>query len=549
MIFNINIKSDYEKRRNSFILSLFIPGLGQIIHKRLSGIFFIIVYILLISFLLHLHKNSIFTNGLIFIGFFILYIINLIDAFFGPYRKKAPCQIGCPANINIPEYIGLIADRRFEEAKAIIKRRMPLVSICGTICPAPCEIKCLRKGYDESIMIMDLKKTTIKYKESIKDLDYIKTNKRVAIIGAGPGGLSLAYFLAKKGIRVTIYEKEQEAGGVLRYGVPKYRLDMLDLLMDIESILSHNNITFVNNKIIGKDYPLKSISQDYDFVVLAIGSHKPIKIFDNINSPNIIHGLELLEKIAKNIMVSLGKDVVVIGGGNVAIDVARTVKRLGSNVIIYYRRSKELMRAIPEEMKMAEEEGIKIITNASVDNIKDINNRLEISMKINDEERIINADTFICATGQKANLSQFDENILLGKNFKTNIKNIYNLKDSGTVVGTVKNAQEIARFLSRKIFGLKGIIYNIMDNINYYPQLREINDAAWNYKKPRKISRVNTNSLSIEKRQNSFFKVKRDLTVDEAVEQAKRCMRCHTKSGLPFIKQKIFLMNKKEKIN
>ena len=147
----------------------------------------------------------------------------------GPYIRKSPCQLACPAKINVSDYIALIADRRYEEAKALIKLRMPFVSVCGTICSHPCETTCVRSGYDSAVMIMNIKKPVSDYNESINDYFKGNTSKRVSIIGAGPSGLSIAYFLSRKNIHVTIYEKEKEAGGLLRYGIPRFRIDSLDI--------------------------------------------------------------------------------------------------------------------------------------------------------------------------------------------------------------------------------------------------------------------------------------------------------------------------------
>ncbi len=529
MIFSVNRKRDFNSRKQSAIISLFVPGLGQLLSGRLYGIFFPLIIIPAILFLLYLKKPIIFQNGLIILGFLIFHIINIIDAFNGPFRKKSPCKLACPAGINVPAYIALIADRRFEEAKAIIRMRMPFISVCGSICDHPCETKCVRNGYDTPVMIMNLKKTVSDKIENVYNYKVKNTNKNAAIIGAGPGGLSLAYFLSKKSINVDIYEKENEPGGLLRYGIPRFRIDMLDILKDINEIVENEYVNLITNTNVGKDISFDEIRKNHNYTILALGNndyHCPQS--DITPEKNVYHGLEILKRVSNNEIINLGNRVAIIGGGNVAVDVARTIVRMGSSVVeVFYRGKMENMKANADEINESLEEGIILRTEMEIESIED-RGLLSIIFKNNDNEKIEDVfDSLIYATGQSLKMDSINKDLMIKKGFKSNVKNVYILKDAGTIVQTVNSARIISKHIILKCFNLNGIIYNIYDELDYFPEIREISDAAWNYDKPKHTDRVNLKTSDMDKRLNTFFKVNRDLTDNESVFQAKRCFRCN----------------------
>ncbi len=534
MIFNINLDKDYRERKKSLILSILIPGLGQIVSGRWHGLIFILVNIFLSAFILYLHKPEILKNGLVITGFTMFYIYNLLDAFLGPYRKDAPCTKACPAGIDIPSFLALIADRRFEEAKGIILRKMPFISVCGTICPAYCESKCVRSGYDSSVMIMRLKKSTDDYKTSLSRKKMPLTEGRAAIIGAGPGGLSAAFFLSKAGIQSTVFEKESEPGGLLRFGIPEYRMDMLDLLKDTEAILSDSNIKLVTGTEVGNNYPIANLLEDYKYVIIATGSQKPVNPFrETVKSGRVKSALAVLKSISKNEYIKPGNDIVIVGGGNAAFDAARSILRMGTKPVIIYRKGEYDMPASREELEQALEEGIEVIFNTVIESVED-GEKLRINARNGDLLSVFTADCIIYAAGQVQDLSVFDLNIVSKKGFSTNYPNLFILPDGGSVVNTVANAGRVSELIIRKMAGINGMIYNIHSKLKYNVKLRDIPDAAWNYRKPRKNKRINLVDLEIDKRRGTFFKIERDLTPDEAVSQAKRCLGCHKKNGLSF---------------
>lgn len=530
MIFSINRSADLRKRRNSLIASAIIPGLGQLISRRPYGIFYMIVIGLTLAFLFHMNRMSVFSNGLIIAGYAVFYIINIIDAFFGPFKRKSPCQLACPAHINVSDYIALIADRRFEEAKALIKLRMPFVSVCGTICHHPCEAKCVRSGYDSPVMIMNIKKTASDFEESRQEYFTAGTNKTVGIIGGGPAGLSLAYFLSQKGIHSTVYEKENDVGGLLRYGIPRFRIDLLDVLKDIETIIDSEYVEIVRGIEIGKDISLDQIRDKHYSTVIAIGNnayHCPHK--DIVPEHSVYPALDVLKRVAKNEIMNLGKRVCIVGGGNVAIDAARTAVRLGCSSEIFYRRDKEYMKASDDEIKDAEQEGILIRYNTVIKEIKDTQGIIKICFhNENNEEYEEGFNSVLYATGQYCDMSVIDKNIVQrGRN--AGMRNTYIINDMGTIVETVAQSRTVSGIIIRKIFGLRGLLANVYDSIDYSPHIRSIPDAHWNYDKPRHIKRIELTCLDNEKRINTFFKVKRDLDREEAISQAKRCLRCNKK--------------------
>ncbi len=277
---------------------------------------------------------------------------------------KAPCSMACPAEINVQGYIQLVKMGKFKEAIKLIMERLPLPGVLGRICPHPCEDKCRRQELDEPVAICHLKR----YAANQVDLATIPLTQapprpeKVAIIGSGPAGLSCAYHLALLGYRPTIFEALPKAGGMLRVGIPDYRLpkDVLD--KEIDNIL-RLGVELKTNTALGRDFTLNDlVNQGYQAIFLGLGCHvgKVLKISEE-EIPGIIQGVELLRRQNMGETIPLGKRVAIIGGGNVAVDVACTARRLGSQVTIIYRRSQEVMPAFAHEIEQALCEGVEII--------------------------------------------------------------------------------------------------------------------------------------------------------------------------------------------
>ena len=284
---------------------------------------------------------------------------------------SSPCENTCPAGINIPGYMSLIATGDYMGAARIMLRDNPLSGICGRVCTHPCERRCRRGTVDEAMNICELKRfaTDWAYNQGFptdEDLKPIaKLDKRVAIIGAGPSGLTCGYYLARLGYQVDIYEAERRAGGVMTYGIPDYRLPLNILEREINHI-ERAGVNIILNTKIGDDISFRSVYENYDAVFIAIGAQKTLHmgIPGEEELEGVYHGLDFLKRrFLQNDLDFTGKKVAVIGGGNTAIDSARTAVRLGAEkVSILYRRTREDMPADKVEIKDALEEGVEIRT-------------------------------------------------------------------------------------------------------------------------------------------------------------------------------------------
>jgi heterodisulfide reductase subunit A-like polyferredoxin len=275
----------------------------------------------------------------------------------------SPCKDACPAHIHVQGYLALARRGKYKEALDLIRKDCPLPSVCGRVCVRFCEEKCTRVRVDESVAINDVK-WFLSEQTSEEDIPQIAEpkNRKVAVIGAGPGGLTCAYYLALAGYSVTIFEKEPEAGGVLRYGIPAYRLPREVLRRDVEYI-ERCGVEICCSKALGPDFTVESLREEgFEAIFLGVGCSTGSKLqVPGEDAQGVIQGIDLLNAAAKEEPVQTGKKAVVIGGGNVAIDASRTLVRLGvDDVLILYRRSREEMPAYDEEIEAAIEEGVQI---------------------------------------------------------------------------------------------------------------------------------------------------------------------------------------------
>lgn len=276
-----------------------------------------------------------------------------------------PCSYACPANVDVPGYLGLLAQKKYVEATALIKKKLPLPRIIGRVCPRPCESVCRRRQIDEDqpVAICSLKRFAADKAHEIGGATQPKpkaaTGKRVAVVGGGPGGLTTAYYLALEGHKVTILEAQEAAGGMLRYGIPPYRLPNQVLDDEVNDILSLG-VELKTNQRLGRDYMLDTLTGNYDAVFLAIGASigKMARI-PNETVPGVMAAVDFLAKINRGEKVDLGEKVVVIGGGFTAADAVRTARRMGvPDVTLSYRRSRKEMPASPHEIHDCEVEGV-----------------------------------------------------------------------------------------------------------------------------------------------------------------------------------------------
>jgi len=276
----------------------------------------------------------------------------------------APCQNTCPAETNVPGYIQLIVEGKFDKAYELNLVDNPFPAVCGRVCEHPCESRCQRAQFDEPIAIRELKRycTDRSVEANFKpEMPRMKpTGKKVAIVGGGPAGLSAAYFLARLGHSPTVFEASDKLGGMMRWAIPTYRLPNKALDRDIKFILDQGVEVKLNSRV-GREIKLPKLAEEYDAVFLGVGAQRDQRLgLEGEDLPGISPGLRLLDEANRGKKPNLGKSILVIGGGNVAVDVARTAKRLGvKKVTICYRRERGDMPAYEEECIAADEEGIQ----------------------------------------------------------------------------------------------------------------------------------------------------------------------------------------------
>jgi len=278
--------------------------------------------------------------------------------------RRLPCVSRCPAHVDVPGYIALAAEGRFEDAVQLIRKDNPFPAVCGYVCEHPCELHCRRRIIDEPVNIRGIKRFVVDHATHVNTPTPVDdTGKAVAVIGAGPCGMTAAYYLALMGHKVTVYEQRTKLGGMLRYGIPAYRLPRESLDDELHDLLAIG-IEVKTEVSVGKDVTLDALYDAYDAVCIAIGAHDHKRLnIPGEDGEGVLSALGLLRRIGEESSPTFkGRRVAVVGGGNVAMDAARTVKRLGAeHVTIAYRRRKTDMTALPEEVDGAIAEGCEVL--------------------------------------------------------------------------------------------------------------------------------------------------------------------------------------------
>ncbi len=464
---------------------------------------------------------------------------------------KAPCFMACPTHQDIQGYVGLIANGREKEALELIKKDNPLPASIGRVCPHPCEEKCRRKYVEGAVSICALKRFA-----ADSDMDYVpvceKPNgKKIAVVGAGPAGLSCAYFLALKGYKVSVFEAQEKAGGMLRYGIPAYRLpkDVLD--KEIESV-EKMGVEFFYSQKLGRDYTINSLKVQYDAVFVGIGAWKAWNLgCAGDDAKGVVGGIDVLYRVANGEKVDLGKNVCVVGGGNTAIDAVRTAVRLGSeNVTLVYRRTEKEMPAEVSEIADAKAEGVNfkflaapvevVSENGKVVALKVQNMKLgepdasgrRSPVPIENSVDIIPCDTIISAIGQKVVAEDTDSVELTKKStisvdehtYMTSIEGVFAAGD------VVNKGPDIA---IRAIAGGKYAAISIDCYIRGEQVPAELPPYAVNKSFDTKllagtpvVDRCEVKLQPAEERKNDFSQVAYTFTREEAMKEASRCLEC-----------------------
>ena len=463
------------------------------------------------------------------------------------YSQPVPCVTLCPAHVDIPGYIALVREGRHADAIRLIRKDNPFPTTCGFICEHPCEARCRRNMVDDAINIRGLKRVAADRAGHVPPpKNAPATGKTVAIVGGGPGGLSAAYYLQLMGHQVTVFEMLPQLGGMLRYGIPNYRLPKERLDDDIQAILE-TGVQVEYGKRIGRDITIEELRKNYDAVLVSIGASTDKKLgMEHEDAPGVVSAVEFLRTVGQGQPMDLnGQEVAVVGGGNVSMDAVRTAVRLGAKkVSIVYRRRVADMTALPTEIEGAMAEGVEIRTLQAPARIEtDENGHVKglwttpqmisairdgrASVKASGEaEQFIPCTTLIVAVGQSIETRHFQEAGLpveRGKILTENsggfsdIPGVFAGGDCATGPATVIKAIAAAKVVAANIDEYLGYNHKITCDV-------EIPEPDLADKSP--CGRVELTERQACERIRDFEGVENCMTDKEACQEAGRCLRC-----------------------
>ncbi len=462
--------------------------------------------------------------------------------------QPVPCVAACPAHVDVPAYVALIQEGRNADAVRVIRKDNPFPSACAYVCEHPCEHHCRRNMVDDSINICGLKRYAVDHAGTVPAPAKAEpTGKKIAVIGAGPSGLTAAYFLSLMGHKVVVYEQRPKLGGMLRYGIPRYRLPAAQLDSDIENILS-TGVEVHTGVSVGKDISMEELEFSYDAVYVAIGAHTDKKLgIPGEDAEGVLSAVQLLRDMGEDrAPIFDGKRVCVIGGGNVAMDVVRTSIRLGaSSVKCMYRRRIDDMTALPEEIEEAMAEGcdfevlqspVKIETNEKGEVCALWTRPQQISLVGKDgRPRPVDAgvadvrtpcDIVIVAIGQKIVVEPF-EAVGLPSN-----RGVLVADSAGRVTGKAKifaggDAVTGPATVIRAIAGGKVAAANIDEFLGYNHEIKlDVQVPPVHLSASPACGRVNLKARPSDERVKDFGPVLDGMSDAEAQQEASRCLRC-----------------------
>lgn len=464
----------------------------------------------------------------------------------GKKGKTAPCRAACPAGVDVPRYIRYIREGKFDEALAVIRESIPFPSVCGYACIHPCELKCTRRQWDEPVAIRLLKRaaaenSTGSWSDRLPKVT--STGKKVAVVGAGPCGLTVAYYLAGKGHRVTIFEARALPGGMMRYCIPAYRLPNEVIEREI-AVITARGVEIKTNSRVASAQQL--LTAGFDAVFVSTGAWAAtstgVKV---VGSARVIDGVSFLEQANTGRLPAIGQKVVVVGGGNTAIDAARTALRLGAqHVTLLYRRTRLEMPASQEEIEDALAEGIQLVSLAAPVELADnllVARRMRLGEKdssgrprpvpVPGSEFTLACDLLIEAVGQVAEASAVglagrpDGTIAVDPiTLATSQPGIFAAGDAVTgpssIIQAIAQGRQAAVSIDRFLGGDGVIAEKFVDE----PEVAAVETA------PMGSTRPPVETLPLAERRGGFTPVEQGYDVATAMAEAVRCLDCDLRS-------------------
>jgi len=469
-----------------------------------------------------------------------------------------PCQAACPLHMDIREYVDLVAQGKVMEALQSIRAGNPFPSICAYVCTHPCEEACRRSQVDKPIAIRALKRFAVEFggDRVVQTEAETRYSDKVAIVGSGPAGLACAYYLRMLGYPVIIFEAHTEVGGMLRVGIPQYRLPREVLDTEVHRLNQMGVEIRTNTRVVSLDLLFEL---DYKAIFITIGAHQSLRMgIKGEESPGVIDGATFLKEVNLGLKPSLDENVAVVGGGNVAVDAARTAARLGAkNVNILYRRSKKEMPADPTEVAQALEEGIKIRYLITPTAIERKNGQLYVTcvrmklgkpdssgrrqpIPVEGSETVKKLDSLITATGQVPQTpGEFGVRIGRGSTIQvdpvtltTNRAGVFAGGDAVTGPATVTEALAAGRMAANRIDDYLQHRYPVVSSEEQDTLTGELLPET--IEMIRKIGRIEPPMLPPVKRTKDFAPIELGYGWEEAINEARRCLRCGMGAEIRF---------------
>ena len=468
------------------------------------------------------------------------------------YRdKNSPCHVTCPAGEKIPDYFELVRQKKYKEAWYKILEDNPLPGVTGRVCYHPCEGQCNRAGYDGAVAIHNIERFVADKNFKNRKLPAAveaRKSEKVAVIGSGPAGLSCAYQLSRLGYRSVIYEADHEPGGMLRYGIPDYRLPKKILDKEIKDIEALGVEIMVDSKI--GDNVAWSELERYDAVFVAVGATHSRKIgAPGEDLKGVYTGIDFLRELSTGNVPKVGRQVLVLGGGNTAIDAARSALRLGKRVTVLYRRTRVEMPAVPEEIEEAEKEGVHfefLVTPVKISGSKGKASEIELmKMQLGEPDESgrrrpvpvigsnfsMRADTIISAIGEEPDLSFLPYSFLrkgirlfVDDEHTTGVPGIFAGGDAatnpnGTVVNAIRAGKEAAISI-HEFLGWRSRSNGVSHDA---VKPEEVNTFYFPHE-----GRVEVPRITVQRSKTTFSEVNKTLTEEQALTEAERCFTCGT---------------------